>query len=157
MDVNIGISENQRKPIADGLSRLLADTYTLYIKTHGYHWNVTGPMFPSLHLLFEEEYTELAAAVDLIAERIRALGFHAPGSYGEFSTLASVKEKPGVQKAMEMVRELATGHETVVHTVREVLPHAQDAADEASLNILTDRLQAHEKSAWMLRSMLSEE
>lgn len=157
MDVNIGITENQRKPIADGLSRLLADTYTLYIKTHGFHWNVTGPMFPSLHLLFEEQYTELATAVDLIAERIRALGFPAPGSYREFSELASVKEKPGVRKALDMVQELALGHETVVQTARAVLPHAQEAGDEASLNILTDRLEAHEKNAWMLRSMLSED
>jgi starvation-inducible DNA-binding protein len=154
VDINIGIAEKDRVAIAEGLSRLLADTYTLYLKTHNFHWNVTGPMFQTLHLLFETEYTELALAVDLIAERIRALGSPAPGTYAEFARLSSIKEAQGVPKAEDMIRELVQGQEAVVRTARAVIPLAESAHDQPSADLLTQRMQVHEKNAWMLRSLL---
>lgn len=155
MPVNIGIEENTRKEIADGLSRVLADTYTLYLRTHNFHWNVTGPLFNTLHLMFEEQYQELAIAVDDIAERIRTLGFPAPGTYGEFSRLTSLTETEGIPAAEDMIRFLIEGQETVVRTAREVLPIAESANDQPTLDLLTQRMQVHEKTAWMLRSMLA--
>lgn len=152
--VNIGINEQDRKEIAEGLSRLLADTYTLYLKTHNYHWNVTGPMFETLHKMFEEQYQALAEAVDAIAERIRALGFNAPGTYAEFGKLASIKEEPGVPAAEAMIQRLLEGHEAAARTARSLLPAIGRAQDEPTLNLVSDRMQAHEKTAWMLRSML---
>jgi starvation-inducible DNA-binding protein len=152
--IEIGIDSKDRKAIAEGLARLLADSYTLYLKTHNFHWNVTGPMFNTLHLMFEQQYTELALAVDLIAERIRALGHPAPGSYAEFGRLSSVKEATGVPAAMDMVRELVAGQETVARTAREGFPVAERAADQVTMDLLTQRLQVHEKNAWMLRSLL---
>jgi starvation-inducible DNA-binding protein len=157
MPVNIGIEENERREIADGLSRLLADTYTLYLKTHNFHWNVTGPMFQTLHLMFEQQYNELALAVDLIAERIRALGFPAPATYSAFSRLSSIKEDEGVPGATEMIRLLVEGQETVVRTARSIFPVVDGAHDEPTADLLTQRMQVHEKTAWMLRSLLSEE
>lgn len=153
MEINLGIGEKDRAEIVDGLSRLLADTYTLYLKTHNFHWNVKGPMFQTLHLMFETQYTELAAAVDLIAERIRALGFPAPGTYAEFVRLSQIKEVPGVPKAEEMIRELIAGQETVVRTARSIFPAAEKVNDEPTADLLTQRMQVHEKTAWMLRSM----
>jgi starvation-inducible DNA-binding protein len=155
MAINIGINEQDRKEIADGLAKLLADTYTLYLKTHNFHWNVTGPMFETLHLMFERQYTELAAAVDQIAERIRALGFPAPGTYAEFGRLASIKEEPGVPNAESMIRQLVDGQETVVRTARSVFPSVERAQDEPTADLLTQRMQVHEKTAWMLRSLLA--
>lgn len=152
--IDIGISEGDRQEIADGLSRLLADTYTLYLKTHNFHWNVTGPLFNTLHLMFEQQYTELAAAVDEIAERIRALGFPAPGSYEQFAVLTSVKEESGVPSAEDMLAQLARDQEIVVRTAREVFPVADAAHDEPTADLLTQRMQIHEKTAWMLRSMM---
>ncbi len=152
--VEIGISKDDRQSIADGLSRLLADEYTLYLKTHNYHWNVTGPMFNTLHLMFETQYTEAALAVDLVAERIRALGFPAPGSYSQYAELAAVKEDTGVPEAMSMVRNLVADHETVTRTARSLFPLADAAADEPTADLLTQRMQLHEKTAWMLRSLL---
>ena len=152
--MDIGIKEDDRKKIADGLSHLLADTYTLYLKTHYFHWNVTGPMFNTLHLMFEQQYNELALAVDVIAERIRSLDFYAPGTYREFAKMATIKETDSVPKAEDMIRELVAGHEAVVRTARSVFPAAEEAADEASADLLTQRLQLHEKTAWMLRSLL---
>ncbi len=157
MDVNIGISKKDRAAISDGLSRVLADSYTLYLKTHNYHWNVTGPMLQTLHLLFETQYTELALAVDLIAERIRALGRPAPGTYAEFARLSSIKEKPGVPKAADMIRDLVAGQEAVVRTARAVFPLVEKSSDEPSADLLTQRMQVHEKSAWMLRSLLEKQ
>ncbi len=155
MKINIGIKENDRKKIADGLSHLLADSYTLYLKTHNYHWNVTGPMFQTLHLMFEAQYTELALAVDLIAERIRALGFPAPGSYHEFAKLTSIKEEgDGVPNANEMIRRLVEGQEAVTRTARSLFPIVDKASDEPTADLLTQRMQIHEKNAWMLRSLL---
>ncbi len=154
MKIDIGISESDRKELAEGLSRLLADSYTLYLKTHNYHWNVTGPMFQTLHLMFETQYNELALAVDAIAERIRALGFPAPGSYAEFSRLASIKEEAGVPAAEEMIRKLVEGQEAVVRTGRAIFPVADRASDEATADLVTQRVQIHEKTAWMLRSLL---
>ena len=154
MDVNIGISKKDRAAIADGLSRVLADSYTLYLKTHNYHWNVTGPMFQTLHLLFETQYTELALAVDLIAERIRALGHPAPGTYKDFARLSSIKERTGVPRATDMIRDLVEGQEAVVRTAREVFPLVEKSSDEPSADLLTQRMQVHEKNAWMLRSLL---
>jgi starvation-inducible DNA-binding protein len=156
MKVDIGIEENARKEIAEGLSRLLADTYTLYLKTHNFHWNVTGPMFQTLHLMFETQYNELALAVDLIAERIRALGFPAPGTYSEFAQLSSIKDAPGVPKATEMIRLLVEGQEAVARTARSIFPVAEQVNDEPTADLLTQRLQVHEKTAWMLRSLLEE-
>ncbi len=154
MDIDIGISKKDREKIAKGLSHLLADTYTLYLTTHNFHWNVTGPMFNTLHLMFETQYNELALAVDLIAERIRALGFPAPGTYREFSELASLKEPQGVPSAQEMIRHLVAGQETVVRTARGILPLVDKASDEPTADLLTQRMQVHEKTAWMLRSLL---
>lgn len=152
--VNIGIPEDQRQDIADGLSRLLADTYTLYLKTHNFHWNVTGPMFNTLHLMFETQYNELALAVDEIAERIRALGFAAPGSYAAYAKLSSIPEAEDVPVAEDMIRQLAEAQETVVRTAREVFPTAEAGHDEATADLLTQRMQLHERNAWMLRSMI---
>jgi starvation-inducible DNA-binding protein len=152
--IDIGISKTQRKAIADGLSRLLADEYTLYLKTHNFHWNVTGPMFQTLHLLFETQYNELALAVDLVAERIRALGFPAPGSYRQFAALSTIDEETGTPDAKEMIRQLVAGQEAVVRTARDVFPLADEAHDEPTADLLTQRMQVHEKNAWMLRSLL---
>jgi starvation-inducible DNA-binding protein len=157
MPVNIGIEENDRREIVEGLSRLLADTYTLYLKTHNYHWNVTGPMFQTLHLMFEGQYNELALAVDLIAERIRALGFPAPGTYAEFARLSSIKEEEGVPAAEAMIRKLVEGQESVVRTARSIFPTVERASDEPTADLLTQRMQIHEKTAWMLRSLLAED
>lgn len=155
MKINIGIEESDRKKIADSLSRLLADTYTLYLKTHNFHWNVTGPMFQTLHLMFETQYTELSDAVDLIAERIRALGFRSPGSYSEFSELSSItEEKKEVPDANRMIQLLLEGQEAVIRTARSVLPLVARVNDEPTADLLTQRMQIHEKTAWMLRSML---
>jgi starvation-inducible DNA-binding protein len=152
--INIGIPEADRAQIADGLARVLADTYTLYLKTHNFHWNVTGPMFNTLHLMFEAQYTELALAVDLIAERIRSLGFPAPGSYSEYAKLTSIPEAEGVPSAEVMIAQLVEGQEAVVRTARAVFPLADAANDEPTADLLTQRLQIHEKNAWMLRSLL---
>ena len=154
MKINIGIEEKERIEIAKGLSRLLADTYTLYLKTHNFHWNVTGPMFSTLHLMFETQYNELALAVDLIAERIRALGVAAPGTYGEFIKLSSIKETDGVPNAQQMIKLLLEGHEAVVRTARSVFPIVDEVHDEPSADLLTQRMQIHEKTGWMLRSLL---
>lgn len=154
MDIQIGIQTEQRQAIADGLSRLLADTYTLYLKTHNYHWNVTGPMFNTLHLMFETQYNELALAVDLIAERIRALGHIAPGTYAAYSRLSSIKEEESIPQAQDMIRQLMEGQEAVVRTARSIFPVVNEASDEPTADLLTQRMQIHEKNAWMLRSML---
>jgi starvation-inducible DNA-binding protein len=153
--INIGIEENDRKQIVTGLSRLLADTYTLYLQTHYFHWNVTGPMFQTLHLMFETQYTELALAVDLIAERIRALGLTAPGTYGEFMELSTIKEVRGVPNAQKMIQILLEGQEAVVRTARSVFPVVDELRDEPTADLLTQRMQIHEKTAWMLRSLVS--
>jgi len=155
MKVNIGISEEQRKSIAQGLAVLLADTYTLYLKTHNYHWNVTGPMFQTLHTLFETQYTELAVAVDDIAERIRALGEFAPGSYKEYAKLTSIKEAEGIPSAEEMIKDLVKGQEAIAKTARSIVPTADEASDEVTLDLLTQRMTVHEKTAWMLRSLVA--
>ena len=154
MKIDIGTSEENRQAIADGLSRLLADTYSLYMKTHGFHWNVTGPQFHSLHTLFMEHYNEMALAVDEIAERIRALGMFAPASYSQFAKLSTVKEETGAPSAEEMLKQLVADHETIVRTAREILPVAQEATDEATVGLVVDRMTLHEKTAWMLRAML---
>ncbi len=154
MKIDIGIGQKDRKKIADGLSHLLADTYTLYLKTHNFHWNVTGPMFNTLHTMFETQYTELAVAVDDIAERIRALGFPAPGTYREYAKLTSISEPEGVPDWKGMVEQLVEGHEAVVKTARKIFPLAGSASDEPSADLLTQRMQLHEKTAWMLRSLL---
>jgi len=153
--IDIGISEKDRKQLADGLSHLLADTYTLYLKTHNFHWNVTGPMFQTLHLMFETHYNELALAVDLIAERIRALGHVAPGSYAAYAKLSTIREEAGVPAATAMIRSLVKGHEAVAKTARGVFPVADAANDQPTADLLTQRLQIHEKTAWMLRSLLA--
>ena len=152
--IDIGINEADRAAIVDGLNRLLADSYTLYLKTHNFHWNVTGPMFSTLHLMFEGQYSELALAVDQIAERIRALGFFAPGSYSAYGKLTSIPESVGVPAAADMIRELVAGHEQVARTARAVFPIADAADDQPTADLLTQRLQVHEKTAWMLRSLL---
>jgi starvation-inducible DNA-binding protein len=154
MKINTGIDEGKRQEIVDGLSRLLADTYTLFLKTHNYHWNVTGPMFQTLHLAFETQYTELFAASDLIAERIRALGHFAPGSYAQFSKLTGIKEATTVPKAVDMIRDIMESNEAVARTARSIFPAAEGANDEATMDLLTGRLNVHEKTAWMLRSHL---
>lgn len=154
MNIDIGIEANQRQAIASGLSRVLADSYTLYLKTHNFHWNVTGPMFQTLHLMFETQYNELALAVDLVAERIRALGFPAPGTYRQFAALSAIKEEDGVPKAQDMISKLVEGHETVARTAREVFKAAESASDQPTCDLLTQRMQVHEKTAWMLRSLL---
>ena len=152
MEIDTGITETAREEVAGGLARLLADSYTLYLKTHAYHWNVTGPMFNSLHTMFEAHYLEMRDAVDEIAERIRALGFPAPGSYAAFARLSSVAEEEGVPAAMDMVRDLARGHETVVRTARSVVELAERHGDQATADLATQRLHIHEKTAWMLRA-----
>ncbi|MEA3151689.1 MAG: starvation-inducible DNA-binding protein [Gammaproteobacteria bacterium] len=155
--INIGISTDDRSAIAGGLSRLLADTYTLYLTTHNFHWNVTGPMFNTLHMMFMTQYTELWSAVDPVAERIRSLGHTAPGSYAQFSSLASIPDAPeSPPKAFDMVRILVTGHEAVARTAREIFPLADKAGDEPTADLLTQRLTVHEQTAWMLRSLLEE-
>lgn len=152
--MNIGITDANRKALADGLSRVLAETYTLYLKTHNFHWNVTGPQFQTLHLMFETQYNELALAVDQVAERIRALGHYAPGSYREYSKLSSIPEAEGVPAAKDMIQQLVEAHETVIRTARALFPKADEAADESTADLLTQRMQTHEKTAWMLRSLL---
>ncbi len=155
--MNIGIDEQDRKAIAEGLSRLLADSYTLYLKTHNFHWNVTGPMFSTLHTMFMDQYTELWNALDEIAERIRALGFFAPGSYKEFVKLSSIEECEDVPSANEMIKQLVAGQEAVSKTARSIFPVVEKAADEPTADLLTQRMQIHEKNAWMLRSLLENE
>ncbi len=152
--IDLGMADDARTAIAAGLSRLLADTYTLYLKTHNFHWNVTGPQFNSLHLMFETQYNELALAVDLIAERIRALGEPAPGSYSAYASLSSIAEADGVPSATDMVRILADDQLAVVRTARAVFPLADAAHDEPTADLLTQRMQVHEKTAWMLRANL---
>ena len=154
MKIDIGISEEDRSKIAAGLSRLLADTYTLYLKTHNFHLNVKGPMFQTLHVMFETHYTELALAVDDIAERIRTLGFPAPGTYRQFAELSSIKEDEGVPEASEMIRLLVEGQEACVRTARSIFPICDASNDEPTADLLTQRMQVHEKNAWMLRSLL---
>lgn len=154
MKIDIGIEPSKREEIAGGLSHVLADTYTLYLKTHNFHWNVTGPMFQTLHLMFETHYNELAFAVDLVAERIRALGFPAPGTYKQFAQLSAIKEDDGIPKAEEMIRRLVEGHETVARTARQAFRAAEAASDQPTCDLLTQRMQVHEKTAWMLRSLL---
>lgn len=155
MKLDIGIQEADRVKISEGLSRLLADSYILYLKTHNFHWNVEGPMFNTLHVMFMDQYTELWNALDLIAERIRALGSYAPGSYKKYSQLSSIPESESQTPAMDMVRQLLQGHEAVAKTARAVFPSAEAGRDEATIDLLTQRLQIHEKTAWMLRSMLA--
>ncbi len=152
--IDIGIQVKDREKIAQGLSKLLADTYTLYLQTHNFHWNVEGPMFNTLHLMFMDQYTELWTALDLIAERIRSLGFPAPGTYKEFAKLASIEQVEGVPEALAMVGFLVKGHEAVARTARAVFPAADKASDESTADLLTQRLQIHEKTSWMLRSLL---
>jgi starvation-inducible DNA-binding protein len=154
--IDNGISKKDRAQIAKGLGHVLADTYTLYLKTHFFHWNVTGPMFQTLHLMFETQYNELWLAVDTLAERIRSLGHPAPGTYAEFVKLSSIREKPGVPKARDMIKQLVEGHETVTRTARALFPAAGQAGDEATADLLTQRIQLHEKTAWMLRALLEE-
>ncbi len=154
MEINTGIDKEQREKIAEGLSRLLADSYTLYLKTHNFHWNVTGPMFSTLHTLFETHYNELALAVDEIAERIRALGVSAPGSFKQFAELSSIVEETGTPNAVEMIKQLVIDQETVTRTARSIFPLVDEANDEPSADLLTQRMQVHEKNAWMLRSLL---
>lgn len=156
MAIDIGIKEKDRAKIAEGLSRFLADTYTLYLKTHNFHWNVTGPMFQTLHIMFMDQYNEEWMAVDLIAERIRALGFPAPGGYKDFAALTSIQEANGLPKAKDMIRQLVEGQETVVRTARSIFPVVEKANDQPTLDLLTQRMQVHEKNAWMLRSLLEE-
>ena len=152
--IDIGIKGKDRERIAQGLSHVLADTYSLYLKTHNFHWNVEGPMFNTLHLMFMEQYTELWNALDAVAERIRSLGYPAPGTYSEFSRLTSIEETEGVPEALEMVRLLVSGHEAVARTARATFPAAEKGGDESTADLLTQRLQVHEKTAWMLRSLL---
>ena len=156
MKIDTGIPTEQREAIAAKLSSLLADSYSLYLKTHNFHWNVTGPLFNTLHTMFEAQYTELAIAVDDIAERIRALGVKAPGSYSRFAELTSIEEGSGDETAEEMIRSLVAGQETVVRTARQAFPVAESAGDEPTADLLTQRMQIHEKNAWMLRSMVQD-
>ena len=155
MQINIGMDNDTRQQIAEGLSRLLADTYTLYLKTHNYHWNVTGPMFQTLHEQFEVHYTELWAAIDIIAERIRSLGEYAPGTYKEFASLTTIPEDDGIPSAEQMIRNLVEANEAVTRTARSIVPLAADAGDEPTVGILGDRMEVSEKNAWMLRSLLN--
>ncbi len=154
MKIDIGISEKDRKQVAHDLSKLLADTYTLYLKTHNFHWNVEGPMFQTLHVMFMGQYTEMWNALDLIAERIRALGHYAPGTYTEFAKLSSIKESKSIPKATKMIEELILGHEAVIKTSRAGFHAAEAAKDQTTMDVLTQRLDIHEKTAWMLRSLL---
>ena len=155
LKIDIGISEKDRKGVAEGLNALLADTYALYQKTHAFHWNVVGPMFQTLHLMFEVHYNELWLATDLIAERIRALGFPVRATYSELAELSSIEETKGVPKDTDMVKLLVEGHESAARTARNVFSKAEDASDESTVDLLTQRLQIHEKTAWMLRSLLA--
>ncbi len=155
--IDIGIASGNRRKIADGLAHFLSDSFTLYLKTHNFHWNVTGPMFNALHNMFETQYTEQWNALDDIAERIRALGFNAPGSYAEFIKLSSIPEEPGLTDTAdwrEMVRQLVVGNEAVCRTARKVLKTSEDGGDDPTVDLMTQRLQIHEKNAWMLRSLL---
>lgn len=152
--MDIGISDANRKEVAHGLSKLLADTYTLYLKTHNFHWNVEGPMFQTLHVMFMGQYTEMWNALDIIAERIRALGHYAPGTYSEFVKLTSIKESKAVPKANKMIEELIEGNEAVIKTARSIFDSAEKAKDQTTMDVLTQRLDIHEKTAWMLRSLL---
>jgi len=154
--IDLGIAEKDRLKIAEGLSKLLADSYSVYLKTHKFHWNVTGPMFQTLHLMFEAQYTELAIAVDIIAERIRSLGSMAPGSYSEFAKLSTVKDALGAIHAKDMIAQLVMDHETVVRTARSLFPIAEGASDQVTIDLLTQRMQVHEKTCWMLRSLIEE-
>jgi starvation-inducible DNA-binding protein len=154
--IDIGIPDKERRLIADHLAHVLADTYTLYLKTHNFHWNVTGPMFQTLHLMFMDLYNEQWMAVDLIAERIRALGFPAPGTYSEFAALTSIKESSGVPNAKDMIRQVVEGQESVVRTARAAFKVAEKANDQPTCDLLTQRMQIHEKNAWMLRSLLED-
>lgn len=156
MAINIGLSEAHRKQLAEGLAHLLADSYTLYLKTHNFHWNVVGPMFQALHILFENQYTELALAVDEIAERIRALGYPAPGSYQQFAKLTVIQEETGIPNAKEMIKQLIEGQEAVTRTARGIFPLVEEAKDQPTADLLTRRMEVHEKNAWMLRSLLEE-
>ena len=155
MQIDIGIAEGDRKAIAEGLSGVLADTFALYMKTHSFHWNVTGPMFNTLHDMFMQQYTELWNALDEIAERIRALGFPAPGSFSQYAALTTIREETSVPQAEDMIRQLVEGHEAVARTARKVFPTAETANDQPTADLLTQRLQIHEKTAWMLRSLLA--
>lgn len=155
--INISIPEKEREEIAGGLKKLLADTYTLYLKTHNYHWNVTGPMFQTLHTMFMEQYTELWNSIDEIAERIRSLGHFAPGSYKDYTKLSSIQEEDSVPKAKDMIRNLVSGHEMTIKTARAIIDPADAANDESTLDLVTQRLTVHEKTAWMLRSLLEDE
>ncbi|MGK9154273.1 Dps family protein [Acinetobacter radioresistens] len=154
IEINIGISTEGRKKIVEGLSRLLADSYTLYLMTHNFHWNVTGPMFSNLHAMFMEQYTEQWNALDIIAERIRALGFPAPGTYKQFNDLATIKEVEGVPTAEEMIRYLVNAQEATARTARELFPVVDEVNDQPTADVLTQRIDVHEKTAWMLRSLL---
>jgi len=154
--MDIGINKKEREKIANGLSHLLADSYTLYLKTHNFHWNVTGPMFNTLHVMFMDQYTELWNALDMIAERIRALGFPAPGTYREFAKLTVIKESEGVPNATEMIKQLVAGQEAVIKTARSIFPAVGKVGDEPTADLLTQRMQIHEKNAWMLRSLLED-
>ncbi|GAB4392352.1 MAG: Dps family protein [Gammaproteobacteria bacterium] len=156
MAINISINEADRKAVADGLSALLANSYTLYLKTHNYHWNVTGHMFPELHTLFEKQYQDLAMAVDDIAERIRALGFKAPGSYSAFTKLGTIQEETGSPNALKMIEQLVKDHETIIREAHALFEVANKVNDEATADLLTTRMGVHEKNAWMLRSLLEE-
>ena len=156
LSIDIGISDSNRKKIADGLSNLLADSYTLYLMTHNFHWNVTGPQFNTLHNMFMTQYTEQWAALDIIAERIRALGYPSPGTYSEFIKRASIKEVDGVPKATDMVRHLVKAQEATARTARKLFPLVDDANDQPTADVLTQRIDVHEKTAWMLRSLLEE-
>ena len=154
MRIDIGIADEARKEIVEGISRLLADSYSLYLKTHNFHWNVTGPMFQTLHLMFETQYNELALAVDLIAERIRSLGEFAPGSYSRYSELSSIEEENGVPSAEQMIAQLLSDHETIIRSIRSIFPITERSNDESTADLLTQRMQIHEKTAWMLRSLI---
>lgn len=156
MKIDLGIPEESRTEIAKGLSNVLADSYTLYLKTHNFHWNVTGPMFQTLHTMFEAQYTQLALAIDEVAERIRSLGEKAPGSYKQFGELTAIQEETGSPNAKEMIQQLTEANETVAKRARAVFPAAEKGNDEATLDLLTQRIQYHEKTAWMLRSLLEE-
>jgi starvation-inducible DNA-binding protein len=154
--VNTGIKEKDRDDVADGLAGVLADTYSLYLKTHNYHWNVTGPMFGSLHLLFETQYNELALAVDILAERIRALGDFVPATFADFQKMSDIKQREDVPNAKQMIKDLAEDNETVTRNAREVIEKAEKLDDQATADLLTARLEAHEKAAWMLRAHLED-
>jgi starvation-inducible DNA-binding protein len=154
MAINTGIDAKDRAAIAQGLSKVLADTYLLYLKTHNFHWNVEGPMFQTLHVMFMDQYTEAWNAIDLVAERIRSLGHYAPGTYKQYLKLGSIRETEGVPKAEQMVKQLIEAQEAVVRTARGVLPLAERANDQPTLDVLTQRMNVHEKNAWMLRSLL---